>query len=111
MTLNPSARGAHTPTGWGMHRSSYSAITIGPAFSPHAGHDGIAAHLEGAKALVQRVVGQESTDQRIAQLSRINLMVSIAWIDPTMPGSTPSTPASAQLGASSAGGGSGIMQR
>src|ERR1035438_10685820 len=23
-----------------MHRSSYSAITIGPAFSPQAGHDG-----------------------------------------------------------------------
>jgi hypothetical protein len=30
---------------------------------------------------------------------------------PMMPGSTPSTPASAQLGASSAGGGSGTMSR
>ena len=31
-------------------------------------------------------------------------MVSVAWIEPTMPGSTPRTPASAQLGASSGGG-------
>src|SRR3546814_18809006 len=38
-------------------------------------------------------------------------MVSIACSDPMRPGSTPSTPASAQLGASSAGGGSGTMSR
>ena len=30
-----------------------------------------------------------------------SLMASVAWIVPTSPGSTPSTPASAQLGASS----------
>ena len=42
---------------------------------------------------------------------RINLIVSIAWMDPTIPGSTPSTPASEQLGASSGGGGSGSMSR
>ena len=41
----------------------------------------------------------------------MTLIVSSAWIDPMMPGSTPSTPASAQLGASSAGGGSGTMSR
>ena len=39
------------------------------------------------------------------------MIASSAWIEPTMPGSTPSTPASAQLGASSAGGGSGTMSR
>ena len=38
-----------------------------------------------------------------------NLIVSRAWIEPTIPGKTPSTPASAQLGASSAGGGSGTV--
>ena len=38
-------------------------------------------------------------------------MASRAWIEPMMPGSTPSTPASAHDGASSAGGGSGTMQR
>ena len=38
-------------------------------------------------------------------------MVSMAWIEPMMPGSTPSTPASAHDGASSAGGGSGTMSR
>ncbi len=35
----------------------------------------------------------------------------MAWMEPMIPGSTPSTPASAQLGASSAGGGSGTMSR
>ena len=38
-------------------------------------------------------------------------MASMAWIDPTMPGSTPSTPASAHDGASSGGGGSGMRHR
>ncbi len=38
-------------------------------------------------------------------------MASSAWIEPMMPGSTPSTPASAQDGAISAGGGSGTMSR
>ncbi len=32
---------AHGPQrGWGMHSSSYSAITISPAFGPHAAHSG-----------------------------------------------------------------------
>ena len=34
-------------------------------------------------------------------------MASMAWTEPMMPGSTPSTPASAQLGTSPGGGGSG----
>ena len=38
-------------------------------------------------------------------------MASRAWIEPMMPGSTPSTPASAHDGAISAGGGSGTMSR
>ena len=38
-------------------------------------------------------------------------MASMAWIEPMMPGSTPSTPASAHDGAISAGGGSGSRQR
>ena len=38
-------------------------------------------------------------------------MASTAWIEPTMPGRTPSTPASAHDGASSGGGGSGRKQR
>ena len=38
-------------------------------------------------------------------------MVSMAWMLPMIPGSTPSTPASAHDGASSAGGGSGTWQR
>src|ERR1700710_2763874 len=38
-------------------------------------------------------------------------MASMAWIEPMMPGSTPSTPASAHDGASSAGEAAGDMQR
>ena len=38
---------------------------------------------------------------------RISLIVSVAWITPMTPGSTPSTPPSAQLGTSPGGGGSG----
>ena len=40
-----------------------------------------------------------------------SLSASLACSEPTMPGSTPSTPPSAQLGASSGGGGSGNRQR
>ena len=48
---------------------------------------------------------------RVSPIPRITLMASMAWSDPMMPGSTPSTPASEQLGASSAGGGSGRRHR
>jgi hypothetical protein len=41
----------------------------------------------------------------------MSLIASTAWIEPTMSGSTPCTPASAHDGASSAGGGSGRKQR
>ena len=40
-----------------------------------------------------------------------SLKTSFAWSRPTMPGSTPSTPATLQAGASSAGGWVGYMQR
>ena len=40
-----------------------------------------------------------------------SLSASFAWIEPITPGSTPSTPPSAQLGASSGGGGCGNRQR
>ena len=42
---------------------------------------------------------------------RMSLMASSACTQPTRPGSTPSTPASAQLGAAPGGGGSGYRQR
>ena len=40
-------------------------------------------------------------------MPRINLSVSVAWMVPMIPGSTPRTPPSAQLGTSPGGGGSG----
>ncbi len=42
---------------------------------------------------------------------RISLMVSMAWREPMMPGRTPRTPASAQLGTASGAGMSGRRQR
>ena len=62
----------------------------------------VPAHLEGPEALLERVVGQQPPTSGSPNPSS-NLIVSTAWIEPTMPGRTPSTPASAQLGASSAG--------
>ena len=41
----------------------------------------------------------------------ISLIASVAWMTPMTPGSTPSTPPSAQLGTSPGGGGSGYRQR
>ena len=70
----------------------------------------VAADLEGPERLLERV--EDSSRPTSGSPSpRSILMASRAWIEPTMPGSTPSTPASAHDGASSAGGGSGIMQR
>ena len=53
-----------------MHRSSYSAITIGPAFSPQAGQAGSRRTLKVRKALVHRVVRQESTDQWVTEFQQ-----------------------------------------
>ena len=42
---------------------------------------------------------------------RISFIASTAWMQPTIPGSTPSTPASAQFGTAPGGGGAGKRQR
>ena len=42
---------------------------------------------------------------------RTSLKTSLAWSSPAIPGSTPSTPATSQVGASSGGGWVGYMQR
>ena len=47
----------------------------------------------------------------LALLMRLALLASVAWIVPMMPGSTPNTPPSAQLGTKPGGGGSGYKQR
>jgi len=60
----------------------------------------IASNLKGSETLVHRVVREKTTDER-SPSSNNNLIVSIAWIEPTMPGKTPNTPASRKLGASS----------
>src|SRR5437016_3011522 len=45
---------------------------------------------------------------RLSPRPRINLIVSIAWMEPTIPGRTPSTPPSAQEGTRPGGGGSAL---
>ena len=42
---------------------------------------------------------------------KMNLRTSVAWINPIIPGTTPRTPASFQLGTEPEGGGSGKRQR
>ena len=44
---------------------------------------------------------------KVSPIPKIIFMVSSACIDPTKPGNAPITPASAQLGTSPGGGGSG----
>ena len=71
----------------------------------------VAPHLERAERLA-RARRRRAAGRRAGRRGRgASLIASSAWIEPTMPGSTPSTPASAQLGASSGGGGSGSRQR
>src|SRR5450759_4786324 len=94
----------------GRHRSSYSAITIGGASGPQVGQVG------SRRTLNVRKLSSSASYARRRPISgsprfRSSLIASSAWIEPTMPGSTPSTPASAQLGASSGGGGSGRRHR
>ena len=94
----------------GRQRSSYSAITIGAAFGPHAGQLGSRRTLKLRNDSSSASYASRRPTSGSPRSSS-SLIASSAWIDPMMPGSTPSTPASAQLGASSGGGGSGSRQR
>ena len=50
-----------------MQSSSYSAMTIWPALSPHAGHSGSRCTLKVRKRLLEGVVGEQAADERVAQ--------------------------------------------
>src|SRR4029079_375865 len=91
------------------HRSSYSASTS-CAPSPQAGQLGSrrTLKLRNVSSSASYASNRPRTGSR---MSSSNLMASSAWIEPMMPGSTPSTPASAHDGASSGGGGSGSRHR
>ena len=71
---------------------------------------GIPPEVELAKAHRQGVEQQQPAEQRLAhaeqQFERL-----VGLDDPMMPGNTPSTPPSAQLGTEPGGGGSGNRQR
>src|SRR5206468_1422012 len=72
--------------------------------SPQTGHEGSLRNLTSLNS----VSSASKRSRRPTSGSPIpsrSLIVSFACSEPTMPGSTPSTPPSAQLGASSGGGG------
>src|SRR4029078_8999604 len=80
------------------------------AFSPHILQLGFLRSLNSRNFICQA----SNSSSRLTSVSgapRINLIVSVAWIVPTIPGKTPSTPPSAQLGTSPGGGGSAYKQR
>ena len=66
----------------------------------------ILAQAQFAEAHGQRIEQQQRPTSG-SPMPRISLMVSMAWIEPTMPGSTPNTPPSAHEGTRPGGGGSG----
>ena len=70
----------------------------------------VAAKPDLGEGCGERVEEQEPADERVADPEG-ELSASVAWIEPITPGRTPRTPPSAQLGASSGGGGCGNRQR
>src|SRR5947209_2897345 len=60
-----------------------------------------------SRNFIPRASNKSKRPTRFSPQPRISLMVSIAWIEPTIPGRTPRTPPSAQEGTSPGGGGSG----
>ena len=80
----PVSRGSAGATNrWGMHRPSSSATTMRSRFSYLVGRVG--AHLVLVEALLEGVVGEQPTDRGSPSPSR-SLIVSMAWMEPMMPG-------------------------
>ena len=71
---------------------------------------GILAELQLAKLRRERIEQKQSADQQLATAYQ-QFDGSIACNEPMMPGSTPSTPPSAQEGTKPGGGGCGYRQR
>src|SRR5260370_31558576 len=79
-------------------------------FVPHIGQFGFLRSLS-PRNFIPSASNSNKRPTRLSPRPRMSLIVSIAWMDPTIPGSTPSTPPSAQEGTSPGGGGSGERQR
>ena len=74
------------------------------------GHSG-SRRRRMVRKFIRRASTSSSRPASVSPIPRINLIASVAWMVPMRPGSTPSTPASAQLGTSPGGGGSRKRQR
>ena len=93
-----------------MHNSSYSAMTMSLGSIEHAGQFGSRRILKVRKLASSASYVSRRPERESPRPSNC-LIASIACNEPMIPGSTPSTPASAHDGAISAGGGSGNMHR
>ena len=85
----------------------YSVIV---GVSPHTGQSGF-RRIDTSSNVVWSASNSSSLPASDSPVPSSNLSASLACSEPTMPGRTPSTPPSAQLGASSGGGGLGKRQR
>src|SRR2546425_3127867 len=84
-----------------------SSLIVG--FDPQIGHSGFLRNLS-SRNFIRRASNTRRRPMSVSPLPRRSLIVSIAWIDPTMPGSTPSTPPSAHDGTRPGGGGRGARR-
>src|SRR5262245_50657509 len=78
--------------------------------SPQTGHFGSFLSLN-SRNFIFHASNRSSLFTKISSPPKITLIVPSAWIAPTIPGNTPSTPPSAQDGTRPGGGGSGYKQR
>src|SRR5439155_20739138 len=85
----------------------YSVIV---GFSPQTGQSGSRRSATSVKVVVS-ASKRSSRPISGSPIPSASLIASLACREPITPGSTPSTPPSAQLGASSGGGGCGNRQR
>jgi sulfur-carrier protein adenylyltransferase/sulfurtransferase len=78
--------------------------------SPQTGHAGSRRSFNSWNFILS---ASNSSSRPTSELPRpmASLRISVAWMQPMMPGSTPNTPPSAQLGTMPGGGGSGYRQR
>src|SRR5918994_5135375 len=101
------ANGAHEPaTDAGRAGSAAAAETP----SPQAGQAG-SRQMRTSSKLVLMASNISSLPASGLPTPRMSLKTSLAWMMPAIPGSTPSTPATLQAGASSGGGWVGYMHR
>ena len=95
-----------TPSTWNGTPASRAAT----AASEQTGQFGSRRSFSSVNS-VSRASNRSSRPASVSPIPSRTLSASVAWSRPRMPGTTPSTPATEQPGASSGGGGVGYRQR